>query len=808
MDLLGLVKMGRVSLRRGFFAILLVASMGLMPWTAGATSYTATFTQISTSGTPGAAPFRAWSAMTWVDSLEWIVLWGGSGAKFLNDIQALDPLTTEWVTLDPDVECPGNTSFAKPNGSDESGVVWDSISDLLWIYNGGSGYRCPSAQYVGHTAGAGTTSTSIVDPALPAATEDYYRDWTVRVNGIRVYVNAYSAATKTLSLSAPLAVSPGAYYDLYADTGEGTWSYDFATGSYSKLALRHWGYSGIIPPYPRLSPGFASDGTKAILFGGHGYDDATYKLDFAARSYSIAIAAGSPASPPARGQILGHFVYDSGHHRFVLFGGRCFDPARCAQGPLDDTWLYDPIANTWTNVTAAIRPRARDQAQMYFDQANGVVVLYGGRSNGDVLNDLWTFDVGTLAWTQQAMPAVNPGGVYNGQVAYAPTTDCGNLVYGGNANGGYGIAWQLCLIPSGTTPPPAATSTVVTSSANPALAGTTVTLTATVTGANPTGSVGFTDNANPITGCTALPLTGSGNARTATCPATGLTVGAHGIVASYVGDAGNFASVSLALTQNIDPVPTGSINVALAANGGVASASSTLPGRAPGVLIDNERAGINFASAGYGGIWKDATYGAFPDWAQVNFNGSKTINRVVVYTAQTNYTAPVEPTDTLTTTLGLTDFTVQGWDGGAWVVLASVTGNNLVKRTLIFPAFATDRIRVNVTLAPNESRLAEVEAWTAAASTSYTVTPAAGTGGTVNPATAQTVSAGATTAFVVTANAGYTRDTAVGGTCAPGNWNGNTWTTGTISANCTVSFSFTAAPISYTVTPAAGAGGR
>ncbi len=158
--------------------------------------------------------------------------------------------------------------------------------------------------------------------------------------------------------------------------------------------------------------------------------------------------------------------------------------------------------------------------------------------------------------------------------------------------------------------------------------------------------------------------------------------------------------------------PTTSVNVALAANGGVASASSTLPGRAPSVLIDNERAGINFASAGYGGIWKDATYGAFPDWAQVNFNGSKTINRVVVYTAQTNYTAPVEPTDTLTTTLGLTDFTVQGWDGGAWVVLASVTGNNLVKRTLTFPAFATDRIRVNVTLAPNESRLAEVEAWT------------------------------------------------------------------------------------------------
>ena len=234
-------------------------------------------------------------------------------------------------------------------------------------------------------------------------------------------------------------------------------------------------------------------------------------------------------------------------------------------------------------------------------------------------------------------------------------------------------------------------------------------------------------------------------------------------------------------------------NVALAVNGGVATASSTLAGRSPSVTIDNERAGINYASAGYGGIWKDATPGVFPDWVQIDFNGSKTINRVVVYTAQTNFTAPVEPTDTLTTTLGLTSFIVQGWSNGTWVPLATVTGNNLVKRTVTFSATTTERIRIYVTNAPSESRIAEIEAWTAAASTSYTVTPSAGAGGTVNPATAQTVSAGATTAFVVTANAGYTRNTAVGGTCPQGSWNSNTWTTGAINANCTVSFSFTVA---------------
>lgn len=90
----------------------------------------------------------------------------------------------------------------------------------------------------------------------------------------------------------------------------------------------------------------------------------------------------------------------------------------------------------------------------------------------------------------------------------------------------------------------------------------------------------------------------------------------------------------------------------------------------------------------------------------------------------------------------------------------------------------------------------------------YTVTPSAGSGGTVSPSAPQTVNAGQAKSFTVTANSGYARDNAVGGTCPQGNWHRSIWTTGAINANCTVSFSFT--PIAsndYTVTPSAGAGG-
>ena len=140
----------------------------------------------------------------------------------------------------------------------------------------------------------------------------------------------------------------------------------------------------------------------------------------------------------------------------------------------------------------------------------------------------------------------------------------------------------------------------------------------------------------------------------------------------------------------------GSINVALASNGGVASASSSYSASFPvSAIIDNIRTGANW---GVSGGWNDNTANAWPDWVQINFNGSKTIDHVVVYTVQDNYANPVEPTDTMTFSLyGITAFTVQGWNGSAWVNLGSVSGNNLVKRTVNFSAFTTDRIRINVT---------------------------------------------------------------------------------------------------------------
>ena len=154
------------------------------------------------------------------------------------------------------------------------------------------------------------------------------------------------------------------------------------------------------------------------------------------------------------------------------------------------------------------------------------------------------------------------------------------------------------------------------------------------------------------------------------------------------------------------------VNVAAAANGGVATASSVYdPTYGPSKTIDGDRNGVNWTS---GGGWNDATGGTFPDWLQVNFSGPKIINEIDVFTLQDGM-ASLTPTPAMTfTQYGITAFQVQYWDGAAWLDVpgGNVTGNNLVWRQFTFTSIITDRIRVLVNgSASGWSSITEVEAW-------------------------------------------------------------------------------------------------
>lgn len=163
--------------------------------------------------------------------------------------------------------------------------------------------------------------------------------------------------------------------------------------------------------------------------------------------------------------------------------------------------------------------------------------------------------------------------------------------------------------------------------------------------------------------------------------------------------------------KNTDPSTR---NVASSFSGAVATASSTYSNLYdPSSAIDGDRKGVYWGSRGG---WNDATSNSYPDWLQVDFNGSQTISEIDVFTLQDNIVAPIDPTlSTTFSNYGITDFDVQYWDGSVWTTVYGgvVTGNNKVWRQFQFDPVTTDKIRVVVNAAHNNySRIVELEAWT------------------------------------------------------------------------------------------------
>ena len=150
------------------------------------------------------------------------------------------------------------------------------------------------------------------------------------------------------------------------------------------------------------------------------------------------------------------------------------------------------------------------------------------------------------------------------------------------------------------------TTTSVTSSANPANYGTSVTFTATVVGGTaPSGTVCFFD------GTTFLGSNGLNGASQATLT-TNLPAGAHSIQAIYDGDATNSGSGSTYLDQTVNPLELTISNPAVTTKTYDGTTTATLTGTLSGVVSGDTvtlSASGTFASAGVGsGIAVSSTW--------------------------------------------------------------------------------------------------------------------------------------------------------------------------------------------------------
>jgi hypothetical protein len=240
------------------------------------------------------------------------------------------------------------------------------------------------------------------------------------------------------------ALQPGGAFDVAHNvfvmfggaSNVGTWVYDPTANSWQQKT------PGGTPPNPSLSlpaAAYSSNAQQVFLYGG--FASGTYYSDLytynASSDVWTKISPVGGVKPPARYRT--NFAYDSTNNVFLLFGGTN------ASGVLVDTWVYDPVANTWTQLSPSQSPAINaesDFAKMSYDSEHNVFVL-AHKGNGGYFGGSWTTlaiqtwlfrykgtgpNAGTLA--SSAQPAA--GGLNRNTVSWAkePTlASSGNSLY-------------------------------------------------------------------------------------------------------------------------------------------------------------------------------------------------------------------------------------------------------------------------------------------------------------------------------------------------------------------------------------------
>jgi hypothetical protein len=219
------------------------------------------------------------------------------------------------------------------------------------------------------------------------------------------------------------------------------------------------------------------------------------------------------------------------------------------------SWAFTGESGVTTNANpfTSGNPNAPDGAQSAFIQRSGVVTQAVTLAAGSYSLRFRAAQRGNWqSGAQSVRTSVSgrvvgtfqpPDTAYAQSPSYSFTVSAGTHVieFAGVGSGGsdYTAFVDLVTLEAAAAAP---TTTALTSSANPAGVGQSVLLTATVSGAGPTGNVTFRDGSATIG-------TGSVTSGSASVTTTFATPGNKSLTAVYVGDANNAASTSTALAQ-------------------------------------------------------------------------------------------------------------------------------------------------------------------------------------------------------------------------------------------------------------------
>jgi N-acetylneuraminic acid mutarotase len=221
-----------------------------------------------------------------------------------------------------------------------------------------------------------------------------------------------------------------------------TWACDLTAKAWTNLKP-----TGTLPS-PRASQAMAYDpvGDKLIVFGG--YDGKTYYGDLWA--YDLTRNAWNTLTPTGAAPAARHgnsLVYDPQSKKMILFGGYN------GSTQYNDTWAYDPAANSWTDLKPTGNlPAGRDSQAMAYDSDDKVMVLFGGWSTTEQFDDTWAYDPANNSWTVLKPTGVAPTARALHQMVYDPAIKKIVLFGGGTSSATFNDTWLFDFAARSWTP--------------------------------------------------------------------------------------------------------------------------------------------------------------------------------------------------------------------------------------------------------------------------------------------------------------------------------------------------------------------
>jgi hypothetical protein len=213
------------------------------------------------------------------------------------------------------------------------------------------------------------------------------------------YGPAYAVVDRLDSPLNGAVIMFGGYNNREQQSLNDTWLYDPAANTW-KCVLPGDADSPNLP-VPRLGASLEYDPVSGLFLMFGGWNAAKYKLfndlwayDPVANTWTELKPEGP--IPPVRDGA--GFVRDPGSGRIILFGGVGFDE-KSNLAELGDTWSYDPAAGKWTQRHPAHAPSPRDGMLMVYEPVSGLMYLFGGGEEGEKeKNDTWVYDPAANTW--------------------------------------------------------------------------------------------------------------------------------------------------------------------------------------------------------------------------------------------------------------------------------------------------------------------------------------------------------------------------------------------------------------------------